>query len=200
MAERIQTAILFSGRGSNMRALLEAARDETYPATIACTITDNPQAGGLAFSRSEGVPCEIVDPGHFDSTQAFEAGLHARLTDYGVALICLAGFMRILSADFVARWPGRIINIHPSLLPAYKGLDTHARVLANGERITGCSVHYVDAGIDTGTIIAQKHVPVKPGDDADSLAARVRAAEHRLYPATVRDVAHKLLHAGADRA
>lgn len=200
MSEGVRTAILFSGRGSNMRALIDAAQAGDYPAAITCTITDNPQAAGLGYARAAGLPCGIIDPGHYNSKQAFETALNAHLTSHGVELICLAGFMRILSADFVARWPGRIINIHPSLLPAYKGLNTHARVLANGDSETGCSVHYVDAGIDTGAIIAQQRVPVKPGDNAAALEKRVRAAEHELYPAALADVAHKLLHEDADKA
>jgi phosphoribosylglycinamide formyltransferase-1 len=200
MTEPVQTAILFSGRGSNMRTLIEAAQASDYPAAIACTITDNPQAEGIAYTRSNDVPCEIFNPGAYDSKQALEAELHKCLTGYNVELICLAGFMRILSADFIGHWPGRIINIHPSLLPAYKGLNTHNRVLANGDSETGCSVHYVDAGIDSGAIIAQKPVPVHTGDDAAALEKRVRAAEHELYPAALAEVAHKLLNPGPHKA
>ena len=200
MSERIKTAILFSGRGSNMQALINAGQDNDYPAAIACVITDNPQASGITFARESGVLCEIIDPSRHTSKQAFEERLQDCLQYCEVELICLAGFMRILSANFVAKWPGRIINIHPSLLPDYKGLDTHARVLRNGDVETGCSVHYVDSGIDTGKIIAQKKVPVYPGDDVDGLAQRVRASEHGLYPATLAHVAHRLLHERAGNA
>lgn len=183
-----------------MHALIDAAQDADYPAAISCAITDNPGAGGIAYAHAARSPCEIIDPAHYAGKQAFETALQTCLIHYNIELICLAGFMRILSPEFIAKWPGRIINIHPSLLPAYKGLNTHARVLANGDAETGCTVHYIDSGIDTGEVIAQKHVPVYPGDDADRLEQRVRAAEHELYPATLALVAHNLLHVSANRA
>jgi phosphoribosylglycinamide formyltransferase 1 len=189
----VETAILISGRGSNMAALIEAAAAEDYPAHVTVVVADRPDAGGLSLARSTGVEAIAIDAKAAGSRAAFEAALDAELRRRGVELICLAGFMRILSADFVARWQGRALNIHPSLLPAYKGLDTHARALADGAREHGCTVHWVTAELDAGEIVAQARVAVWPSDTPETLAARVLEEEHRLYPQALRDVASGLL-------
>lgn len=186
MARR-RVAILISGRGSNMAALIEAAKAPDYPAEIALVLSDKAEAAGLARAREAGVAAEaIVAAG---GRAAFEAALSARLDPAGIELICLAGFMRVLSADFVERWRDRVINIHPSLLPAFPGLDTHAAALAAGAKLHGCTVHFVRGAVDSGPIIAQVAVPVLGTDTPTTLAERVLAAEHRLYPPTLRLVA-----------
>ena len=187
---RLKTAILISGRGSNMQALVDAAADTDYPAEIVSVISNVPEAGGLERAAQAGISTTAIDHRDFDGRASFENALHAELTEAGVELVCLAGFMRLLTAEFVKRWFDRMINIHPSLLPAFKGLQTHERVLAEGVRFTGCTVHFVRPAMDAGPIIVQGAVPVLPGDDADSLAARVLNAEHRCYPHALRLVAN----------
>jgi phosphoribosylglycinamide formyltransferase-1 len=177
-----RVGILISGRGSNMASLIEAARAADYPAEIACVISNRAQADGLKKAQAEGVPAIIVDQTAFDTREAFEAALDAEFKTFRVDLIACAGFMRVLSADFVTRWHDRMVNIHPSLLPAFKGLDTHKRALQAGVKITGCTVHVVRASVDDGPIIAQAAVPVLAGDTPERLAARVLEVEHRLYP------------------
>jgi phosphoribosylglycinamide formyltransferase-1 len=189
----VETAILISGRGSNMAALIEAAAAEDFPAHVRVVVADRPDAGGLSIARAMGVEALAIDAKAAGSRAAFEAALDGELHRRGVELICLAGFMRILSADFVARWQGRALNIHPSLLPAYKGLDTHARALADGAREHGCTVHWVTAELDAGEIVAQARVSVWPDDTPETLAARVLVEEHRLYPRALRDIASGLL-------
>lgn len=186
---RIKTAILLSGRGSNMQALVDAAKDPTYPAEIVRVISNVPGAGGLERAARAGIATTAIDHSEFDSRAAFEDALHEELTADGVELVCLAGFMRLLTEGFVERWFDRMLNIHPSLLPAYKGLHTHERVLSEGVRFTGCTVHFVRPAMDAGPIIVQAAVPVLPDDDPDSLAARVLTAEHRCYPHALRLVA-----------
>ena len=186
---RLKTAILISGRGSNMQALVDAAADTDYPAEIVRVISNVPGAGGLERAAQAGIATTAIDHRDFDGRASFEDALHAELTEAGVELVCLAGFMRLLTAEFVERWFDRMINIHPSLLPAFKGLQTHERVLAEGVRFTGCTVHFVRPAMDAGPIIVQGAVPVLPGDDAASLAARVLNAEHRCYPHALRLVA-----------
>ena len=193
MTRRIETAILISGSGSNMAALIEAASAENYPARVRVVIADRPDAGGISIARAMGVEAIAIDAKAAGSRAAFEAALEEALRGRGVELLCLAGFMRILSADFVARWRGRALNIHPSLLPLYKGLDTHARALADGARDHGCTVHWVTAELDAGEIVAQARVPVTPDDTPETLAARVLDEEHRLYPRALHDVASALL-------
>ena len=186
---RIKTAILLSGRGSNMQALVDAAKDPTYPAEIVRVISNVPGAGGLERAAQSGIATTAIDHRDFDGRAPFEDALHAELTADGVELVCLAGFMRLLTEGFVERWFDRMLNIHPSLLPAYKGLHTHERVLSEGVRFTGCTVHFVCPAMDAGPIIVQAAVPVLPDDDADTLAARVLTAEHRCYPLALRLVA-----------
>ena len=184
--EKTPVAILISGRGSNMRALIEAAASPDYPARITSVISNRPDAAGLAHARAEGIDTAVIDHKAFASREAFEQVLHDKLCAAGAEVICNAGFMRLLTPGFVRRWQGHQLNIHPSLLPAFKGLHTHERVLAAGVRITGCTVHIVSEEMDAGPILAQAAVPVLEGDTPEQLAARVLTAEHRLYPATLR--------------
>ncbi len=187
---RRRVAILISGRGSNMRALIEAAHASDYPADIALVVSSVAGAEGLAFARSAGVGTAVVDQARFRrenrDREAFDAELDTILRNAHIEFVCLAGFMRILSAAFVRKWEGRIINIHPSLLPAFRGLRPHAQALAAGVRVTGCTVHYVIPELDAGATIAQAEVPVMPGDTAETLSARILEAEHRLYPGALK--------------
>ncbi len=175
-------AILISGRGSNMQALLDAG----LPGRAAIVIADRPGAVGLGIARERGVPTVVVDRKAHAGRDAFEAAIAAELEAHGADLVMLAGFMRILGDGFVERYAGRMLNIHPSLLPAFPGLDTHSRALAAGVRIHGCTVHFVTPTLDAGPIVVQAAVPVLDGDDADTLAARVLAREHVIYPLAAR--------------
>lgn len=174
--------VLISGRGSNMAALVEAAEAPAHPARVAVVIANKADAAGLDFARARGIPALAVPHRDFADKAAFETAMTAELERHGVELVCLAGFMRLLSPVFIERWRDRLINIHPSLLPAYRGLHTHERALADGVRVAGCTVHFVVPEVDAGPIVAQAAVPVMPGDTADALSTRVLAAEHRLYP------------------
>jgi phosphoribosylglycinamide formyltransferase-1 len=182
---RLKLGVLISGRGSNLQALIEACAAADSPAEIALVLSNKADAAGLARATAACIAAQVIshrDPG-------FEAALDGALREAAVELVCLAGFMRVLSADFVARWPDRIVNIHPALLPAFPGLDTHRRALEAGVTTAGCTVHFVRAAVDAGPIILQAEVPVLPGDDEQSLAARVLAEEHRIYPQAVRLIA-----------
>jgi phosphoribosylglycinamide formyltransferase-1 len=179
-----------------MNALIEAARGRNFAAEIALVLSDNPRAGGLETARAAGVPAMALDARGFAAKPAFEAAVTAALSGAGVELICLAGFMRILSADFLERWRGRILNIHPSLLPDFKGLHTHERALAEARAEHGCTVHFVTADLDAGPIVAQARVAVLPDDDPDGLAARVLIEEHRIYPQALDAVARAVRAAG----
>jgi phosphoribosylglycinamide formyltransferase 1 len=181
---RKKLGILISGRGSNMMALAEAARDPASPYEVALVASDKPEAPGLAWAVAQGIPIFAHSPRGMPKPE-YEAKIDAALREAGVEAIALAGYMRLLSDDFVARWRGRIVNIHPSLLPKYKGLDTHARVIAAGDAAGGCSVHIVTEELDGGEVLGQAHVPILPGDTAETLAQRVLAEEHRLYPRIV---------------
>jgi phosphoribosylglycinamide formyltransferase 1 len=188
--DRKRVAVLISGRGSNMAALIEAAKDKSYPAEIVLVLSNRPDAGGLLVAKAEGIATDVVDHAEFGKDRAaFENALHDVLTRNRIEIVCLAGFMRILGADFVSRWPGRMINIHPALLPEFKGLDTHARALAGRVKTHGASVHFVVAEMDSGPVIVQGQVPVHDGDTEEKLAARVLAVEHRIYPMALRMVA-----------
>src|SRR6201996_1909735 len=183
MSGRVKVGVLISGRGSNMSALIAAAKAPDYPAEIALVIANVPDAGGLEAARAEGVNAVAIDSKPFGKDrQAHEAAMDAALREAGVQVVCLAGFMRLLTPWFVDAWQGRMLNIHPSLLPDFKGLHTHARAIAAGKEEAGCSVHLVTAELDDGPILGQARVPVLPGDDEAALAARVLKAEHRLYP------------------
>ena len=183
-----RVAILISGSGSNMARLIESMAG-THPARPVLVISNRPEAGGLRRAAAQGVPTAVIDHRAHATRAGFESALAAALEDARPDIVALAGFMRILSAGFVARFAGRIVNIHPSLLPAYPGLDTHARALAAGEVWAGCTVHEVTAELDAGPILGQGRVPVLPGDTAETLGARVLAMEHRLYPAVLRRLA-----------
>ena len=178
---RKRVAVLISGRGSNMMALLEAARDPAFPAEIVAVLSDKTGAGGLVAARENGVEALAVPRADHDSKTAHEAAVMAELDRIAPDIICLAGYMRLLSPIFVAHYRGRILNIHPSLLPLFPGLDTHARALSAGMKVHGCSVHFVDEGMDEGAIIAQAAIPVTADDTPETLAARVLKAEHKLY-------------------
>lgn len=181
-----RVAVLISGRGSNLRALLAAAADPGFPATIVLVLSNVAGAPGLAAAAAAGVPTVLVEHRRFGRDRAaHEAAVQAALHGAGTELVCLAGYMRLLSPYLVGLWQGRMLNIHPSLLPAFPGLHTHERALAAGVKLHGCTVHLVSEGTDEGPILAQAAVPVLPGDDAEALAARVLAAEHRLYPAAL---------------
>jgi len=182
MMARKRVGILISGRGSNMMALVEAARASDYPAEIVTVISNRPDAAGLAWAASQGLATVAIDHKTFSSREDFESELDRTLIAAGVELVCCAGFMRLMTPGFVERWQGRMLNIHPSLLPSFKGLDTHAQTLAAGVKIAGCTVHFVVPEMDSGPIIAQAAVPVADDDTADTLAARILAAEHKLYP------------------
>lgn len=197
MARR-RVAILISGRGSNMVALIEAAKAPDYPAEIVLVLSNVADAGGLARARDAGIATEVVDhKGFGKDREAFDRAVQAKLEAHRIDIVCLAGFLRILSPSFVAQWNGRMINIHPSLLPAFKGLHTHERALAEGATQHGATVHYVVPELDAGPIIAQESVPVLPGDTPDTLAARVLAIEHRIYPAALKLVAQSRMTDGA---
>ncbi|UYY78147.1 phosphoribosylglycinamide formyltransferase [Sphingomonas sp. R1] len=181
---RKKIGILISGRGSNMAALVEAAGAPECPYTVALVASDKPEAPGLAWAAEHGVPTFAQSPKGMPKAD-YEAKIDAALRDAGVEAIALAGYMRLLSDDFVARWRGRIVNIHPSLLPKYKGLDTHARAIAAGDAEAGASVHIVTEELDGGDVLGQARVPILPGDTANTLAARVLAEEHGLYRETL---------------
>ncbi len=189
MTARKRVGVLISGRGSNMQALIEAARSPAYPAEIAIVISNRPGAPGLAIAEDAGIATATIDHKLYRSRAAFEAALQKALEAAHVEIVCNAGFMRLLTEGFVEAWRDRHLNIHPSLLPAFKGLHTHERVLEAGVRITGCTVHFVRHEMDSGPIIAQAAVSVAPGDTPETLAARVLAAEHKLYPLALRLVA-----------
>jgi phosphoribosylglycinamide formyltransferase-1 len=178
--------ILISGRGSNMEAVVRAAQLEGWPATIAAVISNRPDAAGLAFAQAQGIPTAVVPSKEFGSREAFDAALQQEIDRHSPDLVVLAGFMRILTPAFVEHYAGRMLNIHPSLLPAFPGLATHRQALKGGVMEHGATVHFVTAELDHGPVVAQARVPVLPGDTEDLLAARVLAEEHKLYPYAVR--------------
>lgn len=189
MTLRKRAAIMISGGGSNMATLIAASKEPGYPVEFVGVVSDHRQAGGLAKAEAAGVPAVAFERRDYASKAAHEAAILAHLASLDLDLICLAGYMRLLSADFIGAWRGRIINIHPSLLPLFPGLHTHQRAIDAGARLAGCSVHFVTEGVDEGPLVAQAAVPVLDGDTADALAARVLKAEHKLYPAALRKVA-----------
>lgn len=187
---RKRVAVLISGRGSNMAALIEAAKGNSYPAEIAVVISNRPDAGGLLVATAANIPTEVVD--HTKSGKdraAFESGVQTALEKHHIDLVCLAGFMRLLTPEFVKKWQWRMLNIHPALLPSFKGLDTHKRALEAEAKIHGATVHFVVPEMDAGPIITQAAVPVLAGDSEETLAARVLKAEHRIYPLALKLVA-----------
>ena len=187
---RKRVAVLISGRGSNLAALIEAAQAPDYPGGIVLVLSNVADAAGLARARAAGIATEVIEHKPFGKDRAaFDRAVDAALERHRVEIVCLAGFMRLLTPWFVERWSGRLINIHPSLLPAFKGLDTHARALAAGAKRHGATVHYVTPELDSGPVIAQESIAIEPGDTPESLAARVLAIEHRIYPLALRRVA-----------
>ena len=181
-----RVGVLISGRGSNMAALIGAAKEEAYPAQVVLVLSNRPAAAGLASARAAGIATAVVDhTAYGKARERFEQAMQAELETHRIELVCLAGFMRLLTPSFVRRWQGRMINIHPALLPAFKGLHTHQRALAAGVRIHGASVHFVVEETDGGPIIAQGALAVRDDDTAASLADRVLAIEHKIYPAAL---------------
>ena len=181
--KKTRVAVLISGRGSNMMALIDAAKTPSYPAEIALVLANRPDAAGLSRAQAAGTATAVVDHAAYGrDRECFERAMQETIDRYQVDLVCLAGFMRLLTTWFVSRWDGRMLNIHPALLPAFKGLDTHRRALAAGVKIHGASVQFVAAEVDAGPIVAQGAVAVHENDDPDSLAARVLEVEHRIYP------------------
>jgi len=182
-----RVAILISGRGSNMAALIEAARQKDYPAEIALVVSNRTEAGGLDKAKASGIPTVVIESQPFGKDRAaFEKALEAALGQYGIELICLGGFMRLFTADFVQRWYGKMLNIHPSLLPSFPGLDPHGQALNAGVKISGATVHFVIPKTDAGPIVMQGAVPVRDDDTVETLSARILEVEHRIYPEALR--------------
>jgi phosphoribosylglycinamide formyltransferase-1 len=186
---RKRVAVLVSGRGSNLKSLINASRASDYPAEIVLVISSKAEAAGVAVAREMGVPVRAIPHVCFESREAFDAEIDVALEAASVDIVCEAGFMRIHSDGFVRKWEGRMLNIHPSLLPAFKGIRVHQQALDAGVKISGCTVHFIVAELDSGPIIAQAAVPVLPGDTAQTLADRVLVEEHRIYPDALRLVA-----------
>lgn len=197
---RLRLGVLISGRGSNLQALIDAASDPEYPAEVALVISNKPDAAGLDRARAAGIATLVLKPKDFADKAAHEAAMTSALESAGVGLVCLAGYMRLLSPVFVQAWYNRLINIHPSLLPSFPGLDTHARAIEAGVWFHGCTVHYVRVEMDTGPIIVQATVPVADDDTPDRLAARVLEQEHKAYPLAVRLIAEGRVAVEGDRA
>lgn len=187
--KRLKIAVLISGRGSNMEALIEAAAADDYPARIVAVISNRPGAPGLKRAEAAGIPTQVIDHTAFAGRDVFENELNDALRTAKAELVCLAGFLRLLTPDFVSHWRNRLLNIHPSLLPAFKGLHTHDRALEAGVRFSGCTVHFVRPEMDDGPIVVQAAVPVWPDDTPERLAARILKVEHKIYPLAVRLVA-----------
>jgi phosphoribosylglycinamide formyltransferase-1 len=200
MINRARVAVLVSGRGSNLQALIEACAGPGYPAQIALVLSNVAEVEGLVRTERAGIPAITISHKAFATREDFDARMDSALRDAQIEFVCLAGFMRIFSDAFVSNWAGRMINIHPSLLPSFKGLDVHRRVLEAGVRISGCTVHFVVPELDSGPIIAQAAVPVLPNDTEESLAARTLAAEHRLYPLGLKLLAGGKVRLEADAA
>jgi len=197
---RLKLGVLISGRGSNMAALISATAEPGFPAEIVLVIANRADAGGLETASKAGIATAVIDHKAFSGREPFEAAMDTALDAAGVELVCLAGFMRLLTAGFVERRLGRMINIHPSLLPAFKGLHVQRQALAAGVRIAGCTVHFVTPDMDSGPILVQAAVPVLPDDDEDTLAARILKAEHRCYPQAVRLIAEGRVRLEGDLA
>jgi phosphoribosylglycinamide formyltransferase-1 len=186
---KARVAVLISGNGSNLQALIDACNSPDYPAEIKLVISNKDDAYGLVRAKNAGISTCVISHRDFAGREDFDAAMHQKLLDANIEIVCLAGFMRLLTPKFVQQWQGRMLNIHPSLLPAYKGLDTHARVLASGESHTGATVHYVVAEMDAGEIILQQQIAIAPDDDAASLQQKVHDIEHIIYPQALKIVA-----------
>jgi len=185
-ADRLRLAVLASGRGSNLGAILEACRQDEFPARVVVVVSDRERAPALERARREGVDAVFLDPKAYGDRATYDEALVTTLERYRPGLVCLAGFMRLLSPAFVSAWAGRLMNVHPSLLPAFPGLHPHRQALAYGVKVSGATVHFVDDGVDTGPVILQASVAVRPDDTEDTLSARILAEEHRLYPEAIR--------------
>lgn len=188
---RLRVGVLISGRGSNLQALIEACSNPDFPAEIVLIVSNVAGAGGLERAKNAGIPTAVLAHGDFDSRETFDETINAKLRQANVEFVCLAGFMRLFSLAFAKDWEGRMVNIHPSLLPAFKGLRVHEQVLNAGVRVSGCTVHYVIPELDAGPPILQEAVHVDQSDTIETLAARVLEAEHRVYPAALRMIAEK---------
>ena len=185
----MKVGVLISGRGSNLKALIDACARPGFPAEIVLVISNKADAGGLQIAEDAGIATRIISHKDYDSREAFDRVMDQALRDAGVEFVCSAGFMRILSDEFVEKWRDRQLNIHPSLLPSFKGLNVYARAIEAGCKISGCTVHFVRAAMDEGPIVAQEAVPILEGDTPETLAARILEAEHRIYPEALRLVA-----------
>ena len=199
MSVKHRVGVLISGRGSNLNALIAACSDENVPAEIALVISNVADAQGLERAKAASIPSAVIEHTRYPSREAFDRAMDDRLREAGAEFVCLAGFMRILSDWFVRAWEGRMINIHPSLLPNFKGTDVHERVIASGVKMSGCTVHFVVPELDSGPIIAQSAVPVIDGDTPESLAERVLEEEHKLYPLALKRVVDGLVHLDSPR-
>jgi phosphoribosylglycinamide formyltransferase-1 len=200
MAARLKVGVLVSGRGSNLQALIDSCADAAFPAEIGLVISNIANAYALERAAKAGIACQVISHRDFADRASFDAAIDRALRTAGIDLVCLAGFMRLLTADFVEAWSGRMINVHPSLLPAFRGLDTHKRALEAGVKLHGCSVHFVTPGLDEGPIIAQAAVPILAEDDESSVAARVLEQEHRIYPLALRLLAEGRVRLDGDVA
>jgi phosphoribosylglycinamide formyltransferase-1 len=198
-AKKTQVGVLISGRGSNMQALIEAAKAPDYPAEITLVISNRPKAKGIEFAEENNIPVQIIDHKSFETRDEFDNALNETLLAANIELLCNAGFKRLLGKDFVEKWRNKQLNIHPSLLPAFKGLNTHERALETDVKIAGCTVHFVRFEMDEGPIIAQAAVPVLQGDTPETLGARVLKAEHQIYPEALRKVASGELKIAGER-
>ena len=196
---KLKIAVLISGRGSNLQALIDACREPDYPAQIGLVLSNVEGAAGLERAREADLPTAVIDHEGFEDRKGFEDALLTEIGRAGVELICLAGFMRLLSDHMLHPWHNRVINIHPSLLPSFKGMNVHEQVIESGARLSGCTVHFVRPAMDSGPIIIQAAVPVHPGDSPETLAARVLGQEHRIYPMAVRYIALGRLRIVAER-
>ncbi len=192
LKNKLKLAIFISGRGSNMLSIMDACNEPNFPAEISVVLSNNPEAAGIISASNAGIASEIVNHKEHDSRESFESEIQRKLKKHDVDLIVLAGFMRILTPEFIEQWPDKIINIHPSLLPEYKGLNTHERAINDGKSEAGCTVHFASAELDSGEIILQRKVPIKNGDTPQTLAARVLEQEHVAYPLAIKLLASSL--------
>lgn len=190
--QKLQLAVLISGRGSNLQSIIDACKDKNFPAEIKLVISNIADAYGLVRAQNAGIPTLVISHKDYETKAAFETEIHSVLTAHHIDMVCLAGFMRLLSPTLITPWEGRIINIHPSLLPKHKGLHTHERAIEAGDTESGCTIHYVTPGMDEGEIILQKSVPILPTDTPESLAARILTQEHIAYPEAITIMSKRL--------
>ncbi|MFD0915657.1 phosphoribosylglycinamide formyltransferase [Pseudahrensia aquimaris] len=195
---KLKVAVLISGRGTNMGALARATMDPDFPAEIVLVISNRPNVAGIDLAMEHDLPYAVIDHKDFDSREDHEAAMSAAMEQAGTELVCLAGYMRILTESFIKSWRGKILNIHPSLLPAFRGVDTHERALERGVRVHGCTVHFVNAELDDGPIVLQAAVPVLPDDTAETLSQRVLEMEHDIYPRALALIANKKIRWSGD--